>query len=135
MSFVRFETHYSCEHSGQPLGVFRAASRVDLRIPQWTSEWLQGSLDWFNANLPVPQVDDPRGIAIFWFRPHSPVIREMWKLVTILRAEDVPIRLRFTRIPGQIVYRDDYQIAAIPYGHGRRRRSRPHLPFDRHRWV
>jgi hypothetical protein len=136
MSYIRFETACHGQHCQQPLGVFRAMSRAEFyaQLSDWSRRLLEDSLDWFNENLPVPQVDDPRGRAIFWFRPQSQVVREMWQLVAILRCEDIPICLRSTSVPGRIVYRDDHQIAAIPYGHGRGRRTRPHLTFDRHRW-
>ncbi len=107
------------------MGIFLAASQVELRaqLPDWTREWLTESLRWFNDNLIVPQFDEHDRRAIFWFRPRSVVVREIWHLVAILREEEVPVHLRFTRMPGRIVYHDDSQIAAVPYGHGRRRRK------------
>ncbi len=110
------------------MGIFQAASRVEVRsqLSDWTREWLHDSLDWFIENLPLPQFDKHDRRAIFWFRPQSDVVREIWQLVAILREEGVPVGVRTTRIPGRIVYHDKFQIAAIPYGHGRRRK--PSLP-------
>ncbi len=107
------------------MGIFRAAGRIELcaELADWTRQWLDDSLDWFNENLPVPQLEEPDRNAIFWFRPQSKVVRETWQLVTILREEGVPVNLRATKTPGRIVYHDPLQIAAIPYGHGRRPRK------------
>jgi hypothetical protein len=126
VTYVRFETPYQCESNRQPLGIFRAAGRVELRaeLHDWTREWLRDSLDWFNERLPVPPSKEIDGRAIFWFHPRSEIVREVWQLVAILREEGVRVGLRRTSIPGRIIYRDDYQIAAVPYGHGRRRRLR-----------
>lgn len=122
-TYVRFETHFCCETNGWPLGAFRAVPRVEARadLSEWTQALLQDTLDWFNVNLPVPQSDIMDRRAIFWFHRQSAAVQEMWQLVSILRDEGVHVVLRRTDIPGRIVYRDDYQIAAIPYGHGQRR--------------
>ena len=124
-TFVRFETPYHCESSRQPLGIFWAAARVEVRsdLHNWTREWLIDRSEWFGAHLPVPRFDDIDGRAIFWFRPQSKIVSEVWHLVAILREEGVPVGLRRTHMPGRIVFSDDFQIAAIPYGHGRRRRK------------
>jgi hypothetical protein len=99
----------------------RIEERADFS--DWTQELLSDSLNWFNEHLPVPAADELDQRAIFWFHRPSQVVREMWQLVAILRDEGVPVALRRTSIPGRIIYRDDFQIAAIPYGHGLRRRS------------
>lgn len=108
------------------MGIFWAATQIELRrgLPDWARGWLNERLAWFNENLPAPTFDEPDARAIFWFNPKSEAVREMWQLVAVLRAEDVPIRLRYTNTPGRIVYHDRHQIAAIPYGHGRRIRQR-----------
>jgi hypothetical protein len=123
-TYVRFETGYHCESNRQPLGVFRAAGRVELRaeLHNWTREWLRDALDWFNANLPVPPAKEIDARAIFWFHPHSDIVREIWQLVAILWEEGVRVLMRRTTVPGRIIYRDKFQIAAIPFGHGRRAR-------------
>ena len=107
------------------MGIFRAAARVEMRshLTVWSRELLRSSLDWFNDNLPVPRLDDPDWRALFWFRPQSDVVREMWQLVAILREEEVAVGLRYTKMPGRIVYQDEFQIAAIPYTCGRRQRK------------
>jgi len=124
-TFVRFETPYYCNSSRQPLGIFWAAEVVESRadLHPWTRDWLNNRSTWFGAHLPVPRLDDIDPRAIFWFRPRTKIVREMWQLVAILREEGVPVGLRRTNVPGRVVYQDEFQIAAIPYGHGRRRRK------------
>ncbi|REK18360.1 MAG: hypothetical protein DWQ37_04405 [Planctomycetota bacterium] len=129
-NYVRFETPYYCDLSSQPLGIFWAANQVASReqMCDWSRQWLRESLRWFHRNLPAPWTDVRDRRAIFWFRSRSGVVREIWHLVAILREEGVPVRKRSTQMPGRIVYDDAFQIAAIPYGHGRRHRK-PRLPY------
>jgi hypothetical protein len=127
-TYVRFETPYHCDASRQGLGIFRAAAVVEVRaeLPEWTREWLSDRFSWFRVHLPVPGYDRIDCRAIFWFHPRATIVSEMWDLVAILREEGVPVALRRTNLPGRIVYRDAFQIAAIPYGQGRRpRRAKP----------
>jgi hypothetical protein len=126
-TYVRFETPYHCDASRQGLGIFRAAAVVEVRaeLPEWTREWLSDRFSWFRTHLPVPRHGGIDHRAIFWFRPEARIVSEMWHLVAILREEGVSVALRRTKLPGRIVYQDEFQIAAIPYGHGRRpRRAR-----------
>jgi hypothetical protein len=125
-TFVRFETPYHCGRSRQPLGIFWAAATIRDRsdLHPWTRQWLCDSWNWLRENLPAPceVAIDPR--AIFWFHPQTKIIREIWHLVAILREEGVSVGLRRTNLPGRILYGDDFQIAAIPFGHGRHCRKR-----------
>jgi hypothetical protein len=125
-AYVRFETPFRCERHGRPLGLFWAVRWIEMRadVSGWTQELLRESLDWFNQHLPAPRSAEMDHRAIFWFHRQSAAVREMWQLVSIFREEGIPTVLRRTGIPGRIVYRDDFQIAAIPYGHGRHRRKR-----------
>jgi hypothetical protein len=127
-TYLRFETPYHCHDSCQPLGIFMAAWHVAERddLHEWTSGLLREQLDWFSDNLPAPETYWIDRRAIFWFHPQSTMVSHMWQLTVMLRAEGLPVRVRRTDIPGRIVYQDKYQIAAIPFGHGRRpRRKRP----------
>ena len=125
-TFVRFETPYHCATSCQPLGIFWAAAAVRERaeLNEWTREWLYDRSCWFGSHLPVPRYRDIDKRAIFWFRPQSKIVTEIWHLVAALKEEGVPVQLRWTRLPGRIIYDDRFQIAAIPFGGGRRRRQK-----------
>ena len=116
-SYIRFETQRRCAHFRRRLGVFRTAGelRETTDIPEVTADWLHDALTWFNRNLTVPTYAcvDRRGV--FWFRSEaSDVISRMWELVAILHDEGVGVDIRRTDRPGQIVYRDEQQVAAIP---------------------
>jgi hypothetical protein len=125
-TFVRFETPYHCESSRQPLGIFWAAATIEERadLPKWAREWLLNRGYWFGAHLPVPRLANFDQRAIFWFRPQSKIVREMWHLVSVLKEEGVAVALRWTRSSGRIVYDDSLQIAAVPFTRGRRDRRR-----------
>jgi hypothetical protein len=80
-----------------------------------TRNWLRGTLEWFNENLTRPGLPDREGRSIFWFRDDAQaVVSRAWELIAILRDEGMGVCMRRTREPGQIVYEDDLQIAAIP---------------------
>jgi len=116
-SYIRFETQRRCARFRRRLGVFRIAGEVEdaTNLPAVTAEWLHETLVWFNHNLTVPKYDrvDRRGI--FWFRSEaSDVINRMRELVVILQDEGVHVDVRRTTRPGQIVYHDEQQIAAVP---------------------
>ncbi len=128
-TYVRFETPYRCESSQQPLGIFWAIAQVEDRsdLAEWKREWLIDRGYWFGKHLPAPRMRDFDQRAIFWFRPCATIVREIWHLVAALREEGVMVQRRWTRMPGRVVYEDDFQIAAIPFSHGRRNR-RNRLP-------
>ncbi len=104
---------------GLPCG---AADPRGADLPEWTQTLLSDALCWFNEHLPVPPAEAMDHRAIFWFHRPSVAVRQMWQLVSIFREEGVHVALRRTDAPGRVVYCDDFQVAAIPYGHGRRRR-------------
>lgn len=76
--------------------------------------WLLDELDWFNHHLPAPRSVDPR--AVFWFRPNAgePLTR-LWVVVRLLEDNGVPVQVYRTRRPGNVVYEDRYQVAAVPW--------------------
>jgi hypothetical protein len=116
-AYIRFESSRRCAHFKRPLGVFRAAGTVEEQsdLPGPTLELLRDSLRWFNCNLKVPRQSSVSRRGVFWFRSSAhDVVDRMWELVAILRDEGVHVDLRHTNRPGQIVYEDDQQVAAIP---------------------
>ncbi len=115
-TYIRFQTPLRCGATGRPLGIFQAAGRVEdwPDLPAATHDWLRETLQWFNHNLTFPRLDGAWR-PIFWFRDDAQaVVSRVWELIAILRDEGVGVCMRRTREPGQIVYEDDFQIAAIP---------------------
>lgn len=114
-TYIRFETRIRDDEHRRPLGIFRSDSWT--RFSTTRREALRYAFDWFNCCLPLPPPDtiDPR--AVFWFRGQSQAVREALRMVSIFRREGIRVCKRRTKMPGQIIYRDDFQIAAIPQSH------------------
>jgi hypothetical protein len=115
--FIRFQTELRSPHTGRRLGVFYASTALQERyeLPEYTGELLEDSLRWFNYHLKVPRLASRRGRPIFWFRTEAEeCLARIWNLVAIFNEEGLYVEHRTTLRPGHIVYRDEYQIAAIP---------------------
>jgi hypothetical protein len=115
---VRFIIQRRDTHSHQKMGVFQVAYEfVDSdEISMEKLCRLKSSLCWFERHLTIPERSklDPR--AIFWFRTAAhECIRRVWSLTRLLEACEVTADMVRTARPGYIVYRDDLQVAAIPF--------------------
>jgi hypothetical protein len=110
---------------GSNLGMFRGASWVadDSRVHEALRNAVHEQLDWFSANLPVPKrgafLVKSRGQwlsdGICWFLDDArEMIARAYALAALLGECDVPVTKVATRAPGQILYRDEYQIVARP---------------------
>ena len=136
--FIRFVVHEHDPRSPCPQGIFGVA--YELRdsdcLQPYELQWLDQTLDWFSANLPVPNcfTRPEAEQAICWFRKEAtaPVSR-IWDLVALLEEHAAPIRLIRTANPGTIIYSDPLQVVAVPpiWRWGRRQRRRRRRP----RWF
>ncbi|MDM4019642.1 hypothetical protein, partial [Roseiconus lacunae] len=54
--FIRFVTDQLDADTGLPKGVFGAAYLLldDNRVPEYSRSEIRNTLDWFKANLPIP---------------------------------------------------------------------------------
>jgi hypothetical protein len=115
--YVRFTIPSDPERlpNGGALGIFRAARHLadDCRFNVWQEAWLKEDFKWFNNNLRTP--DDVRsGRAVSWFRPEArDMISRVWRLAKLIESIGVPVRVLRSRDPGLIVYRDEFQVAAV----------------------
>jgi hypothetical protein len=115
--FLRFSVTAHCDRSGQRSGIFVAAGLyeddfADELAPS-QRDTLATLLNWFSHNLPMPPLDEDR--AVFFFKSDATdCARRIWELVHLLRDLGSPPEMVSTRNPGQIVYEDDFQVAAIP---------------------
>jgi hypothetical protein len=112
-----------CPDTGRWLGVFRAAGEIEDReqLDPFRRTLLRESLDWFNAHLKVPTLDDGGWRAVFWFRPEArEMVSRLWEVAWLLRDEGVDVRMIRCRHPGRIIYADRHQIAAVPERRGPR---------------
>ena len=110
---------------GADHGLFRHAgfSADDGRVHAALREAIRIELDWFNANLPVPKrrvfLVKSRGRwlpdGICWFVDDArEMIVHSFALASLLRECGVAATKVATRRPGQILYRDAWQIVAKP---------------------
>ena len=82
---------------------------------------LRRELDWFNDQLPVPERFDVKARGrwfsdgVCWFRDDArEMLAHMEALVSLVEECGVPVERNWTRDPGQLLYRDRWQIVAMP---------------------
>ncbi len=130
--YLRFVVPYRDPDSRVEGGIFQGVGSVmsDQRQPEWLRLQLRRDVDWFNANLPVPDrlwlSFRRRGTryGVCWFRPgariaidHARSIR--WLMIEAgCRVDEI-----YTDQPGTVFYRDDWQIVA---------QAGPHIPAAFH---
>jgi hypothetical protein len=104
-------------------GLFRSDyhPRYDPHLPDWLRAPIEEQYAWFNEHLALPRrftvASRRRRIfaGICWFRAdsheHIAHARELAALVAEAGQQTAVLK---TRRPGQILYRDEYQIVAKP---------------------
>lgn len=123
--YIRFTTPGEVTRAGIAPGLFRAAyplARQHGHEPLGQALWWE--IDWFERNLPVPRGRQPFAVrskkrwhkdGVCWFRGEA---REMLTHAHVMAAliEDcgVPVTRRLAEHPGQILYRDAWQVVAKP---------------------
>ena len=106
-------------------GMFREAGWVvdDSRVNELLRIAVDQELAWFREHLPVPQrrafLVKSRGEwlpdGICWFLDDArAMIARAYGLAALLGECGMPVTKVATRTPGQILYRDRYQIVARP---------------------
>ena len=109
-------------------GLFRSEyhPRYDESLPEWLRPPIEELYDWFGANLAVPRrftvVSRRRRIyaGLCWFRPEAREhIARARELALLIAEAGQPTAMLKTRRPGQVLYRDEFQIVAKPEAHGR----------------
>lgn len=105
-------------------GPFRIASRLCLardREIEPVRIALRREIDWFNNELPVPKRFGVRARGVWWddgicwFRDDArEMLAHMQALVSLVEECGVPVERNWTRDPGQLLYRDRWQVVAKP---------------------
>ena len=116
-TYIRFQTSVLCPTTRRPLGVFCAAGEIADRelVDEHLGKTLEDTLQWFNEHLQVPRIPREYERCLFWFfAERQQVVRRLWDLVAILAEHHVQVRKIRTSDPGLIVYRDEFQVAAMP---------------------
>jgi hypothetical protein len=121
---IRFVTQQRDPLDAQRTGLFREAYRLwhteTLAAPDRAD--LRAILDWFNAHLDRPQrltASPPEHAGktpIAWIRNSArDHIAQLRRLAELVSEAGVPIDELETPQPGYIVYRDAYQVVALPF--------------------
>lgn len=90
----------------------------DAELPAWLREQVDAQYEWFNKNLRIPRNRNGGRIevtGVCWFRAEAlEHIARARHLAWLLAEAGHPTEMITTRRPGQILYRDDFQIVAKP---------------------
>jgi len=123
--YVRFTISDRDEDSQYEQGIFAAIYQLVAKGDLAPHEliWFRKIERWFNRNLCGPtrlkrsRKPNARNRAICWLRftavEHVSRIREAAALLDYM---GVPVRELRTERPGYVVYEDEYQVAAVPFG-------------------
>jgi hypothetical protein len=123
--YVRFVSPARADRGRGHYGIFDAAGGVihDRAADEPLRRAIREELDWFNVHLPVPTGSHFRvksrkhwyAEGICWFRAEArEMVRHAHLLAALVSELGVPIARLHTRRPGQILYRDDWQVVAKP---------------------
>jgi hypothetical protein len=139
--YIRFTTPGTVTRAGIAPGPFTGAHQLSWRHhDEPLGEALWHELHWFNTHLPVPRGKRPFSVrskrrwykdGVCWFRDDA---REMLThahvMAALIEECGVPVVRRLAEHPGQILYRDAWQVVAKPDNCRRRCRADA---FRRHR--
>lgn len=123
--YVRFHSPWAEVRRGVNYGLFGPAGDYawDAEVSEALREAIRIELDWFADQLPVPRrrafvVKSKkrwRSVGICWFVDDArEMIAHAFTLAWLLHECGVPVTKVATHRPGQILYRDDFQIVAKP---------------------
>jgi hypothetical protein len=111
--FLRFVVERSRDRT---VGVFRSSCLLDAGcdFPPAARSAARELFRWFRRNLPVPRRLPMT--AVCWFRADaSEQLGRVRELVEVYRCIGATVLMQATATPGRIVYRDEHQVAAVPY--------------------
>lgn len=104
-------------------GLFRPAGRLQWSLPADSPVKIaiDREIHWFNNRLPIPKRFGVKACGLWWsdgvcwFRDGArEVVAHAFTLAALIEEAGVPIDHIWTRDPGQILYRDDWQVVAKP---------------------
>ena len=120
MKFHRFCSPAISPYTEERYGIFVAVWHLirDKRVtPQEEADYWSHR-EWYEANLPLPPFyseGNPRR-AIAWFKDSAmedPLLHRLSFYRELAARYDLEIQLESTEAPGEIVYEDPFQIAAV----------------------
>ena len=115
--YLRFIAGAELESPTKQDGLFTEVEylRKSSKLESYQIEYVKEIFKYFNDNLPVPPFSSKRWPtnAVSWFKDSAEeYISRMWDLVSILRENDINVKVLKTEKPGMILYEDDFQIVA-----------------------
>ena len=133
MRYVRFAlaSQQAVDFDGR--GVFQAAFALRRAGELTESElvWLAELDDWFARNLRAPDRLSLRSgyrqpaLALCWFKDTAKEhLHRIRSLVALLKEHGLDVETSVSERPGYVVYDDEHQIAAVPFGTARRKDHR-----------
>jgi hypothetical protein len=115
--FLRFACTRIDKDSRRPEGVFAASYSLLESGTLNSDEYrrLREFLDWFNGHLPHPPKKFVASRAVFWFKSTATEnISRVWELVQFLQDHSHVVEVHKCRRLANILYEDDFQVAAYP---------------------
>ncbi|MBL1218172.1 MAG: hypothetical protein D8M59_11835 [Planctomycetes bacterium] len=128
MNYVRFVILKRDEDSGKKQGLFQAMADLydDGALTASEERWYVEVREWYNEHLPAPdRFSRPTGTrapqkAISWYKDDAAeCISRMREFVAILDVHGIHVEMLTTDQPGYVMYEDEYQVCAVPFGRKR----------------
>ena len=122
--YVRFVVDKKDEVSGRNMGLFMAMDCLLEKgaLYEYEKELEDELYKRFKKNLKIPKVQSSKSnhyskpMAVSWFKnTANEHIDKMRQYAQILEAHEVSVSQIITERPGNVVYEDKHQIAAIPF--------------------
>ena len=114
--YVRFVLPATHHQTHRACGLFQVAWAVHRRRrARIAPSRLDRHIAWFNEHLIAPHFEVQDSRAVFWFRNDAgESLRRARCLATWLRTRGLRVTTLQTGDPGNIIYRDFHQVAAVP---------------------
>lgn len=120
--YIRFVAPVRLVEARADAGLFSILDEAERDAPEWLRDAIEREVAWFNRCMPVPRrfgvrtrKSDRRWAGVCWFRPEArEELRRAYALASLLCEAGVSVARIKSRRPGDIVYRDDVQVVAIP---------------------
>jgi hypothetical protein len=123
--YLRFAISDRDEDSQYEQGVFAAIYEMEDKGELAPHEliWFREIEKWFDRHLRAPnrltrsRKPNSKNRAISWLKSTAVEhVSRMRAAAALLEYKGVPVKELFTERPGYIVYEDEYQVAAVPFG-------------------
>ena len=114
--YLRIQGNRYARNTMQAKGIFSICWQLvqDNVMEKEDADLFKEIDDWFSYNLPWPEPCKKQEPVVCWFKTENS--EEMIKMIRpalwLLDRYNVPYFLVYTNTPGEIVYEDQYQIAA-----------------------